>query len=84
MRHFTVSSLAVAEFQVSNDAAKNNCDAEGENTFSIVNHRFAWLDHAEAVAKYRSQIDVGNGPAIDDMFSINGRIALCGCNYGHN
>lgn len=49
----------------------------------VDNHRFAFSDDAEAVAKYNEQADSGCCGSTDYTIMVNGRMAEIGCNYGH-
>lgn len=49
----------------------------------IDNERFAFCDDHEATLKYEAQIESGCCGSFDRKVSINGRLGLIGCNYGH-
>jgi hypothetical protein len=47
------------------------------------NVRFGWVDHAGSMAEYEDKRDHGCCGSIDMEVTINGRLAMIGCNYGH-
>ena len=49
----------------------------------VDNHRFAFLDDAEAMSEYEAQRDGGCCGFFDREVTVAGRKAMIGCNYGH-
>ena len=49
----------------------------------VDNHRFAFLDDAAEMDKYKNAIEAGCCGFFDEEFVIAGRKATIGCNYGH-
>lgn len=47
------------------------------------NFRFGWRDHTGSMAEYENKRDRGCCGSIDVEVTINGRLAMIGCNYGH-
>jgi hypothetical protein len=47
------------------------------------NFRFAWTDDAEQVMKYAELADAGCCGSADEDITIQGRLAMIGCNFGH-
>ncbi len=49
----------------------------------VDNHRFAYDDDQEDVAKYEQQRESGCCGFFDAAIMVDGRSATIGCNYGH-
>lgn len=49
----------------------------------VDNHRFAFVDDAEATEKFNEQCEDGCCGSFNEKILVNGKEALIGCNYGH-
>lgn len=70
------------EFATEDEAWDTVAAAHMDDPFAD-NHRLAYLDDPEQVAKYEQQEREGCCGFVDLEVTIAGRPALIGCNYGH-